>query len=1106
MRKFKPYLNFVSVGVVAMALAACNLPKPEESKNQVEAGATFVAEPVTGKEVLQHIQSGSLVPTSKVFQFATCLKDLKSNKVIGHEFQIVELNVTTKTDAAGCLHWQEEVSFDYLKSAKFIQLDRTLKATTFHKGQRALKIGVNPWADKENVADLSQEHRPNVISEQANSDAEQTSDNSDGSLMVKTITYKVRENLRNSEKVQLVYDVDFFPQLITRDINNQVVVRDLAAGDFEMTAYILSSNKSNGRYPILAKTTSIQTASPRLGISAGIVFDVPCIPTTKDLFFALQLKPKSKIKVAAFEGLYTIGIFDLIKVGSRLELNPMSTEKSFKLANILGEKMDSRSCLQEGYQKPEIEVAKLDFKFYSVGNETTTTRDYNYKVTACLKDGIDQKNVRSANVRITKFRTSTSQPAEYAMRSTDNNSCVSWDETITHKFYECQHFHQGIVELEDKAIGLHKIINVAVNPWEKYLVGQDLRYSGANENIRYACTDKDQNATLTFKNYYMNPYSDDKRTWFRFEIDKYLGLKVFRKYLLRVEPQVFFYSDLGEGRQSIKHLRDGVYLFRVAVAIPLPEGKFKLIDGLEKISEVTNGNIAVEVEFGTYDLKEFGNRNVIMMEALPVHEDRLNVRPDGSIEIKSPYKDFNSVIYEDAGLVSSTHFGNVILSENNNSNGLENIDRDKVMNYMIHNVAFKTGTNIIPELLKQKERIQAEVEEGQRKLADVRYFAAANNLVMLNPYDMAQTAVMRKSLGANIDDGIFGNYGSVSSEDFYDKLKTAPGTSSHQAFDELISTGKLSPINAQRMCLYWFREFLPRLHSEKGGVVSRLTGTQAVYNCLKATAKDPSSFFWTERRLLVKEIGKVDNPGGENQGYSLAVNYSVSNAHSDSFGTSKSISGNLLNITYRFLELFSVGISGGYSMTWSKNDSLSNSNAQSFNKNKNLNEYSTDFKIELKEYTECATLKMNLEPFFPIAKAEMLDLFGQSSMKNLLNPGLTDIEMTQALTRGFLICKPTTTKKPIVRNESFFVLAQELPANATGQDSTDPKNRPLFIGIRGTEERDRLASILSGNLEFPKDADKTGISSTKIQKALRMTFKTFTSFPGNYKDDADKNY
>lgn len=142
--------NLVLVATAILALSACGIDKSGQGKREGVGTSTFMVSQVKATEVFTSKLSAMGIPEEKLFNIQACIKDrLEASSIVDREFRVwAEGDVKIlRTDANGCLMWQERHSFNYLEAETYFAIERTIEGVSGFKGSEKIALKMNPWKD-----------------------------------------------------------------------------------------------------------------------------------------------------------------------------------------------------------------------------------------------------------------------------------------------------------------------------------------------------------------------------------------------------------------------------------------------------------------------------------------------------------------------------------------------------------------------------------------------------------------------------------------------------------------------------------------------------------------------------------------------------------------------------------------------------------------------------------------------------------------------------------------------------------------------------------------------------------------------------------------------
>lgn len=1068
--------KWTSLAVLSLplVLVACSLPEPAKQTGDSAQGtsADFYIESVQGSVLVETQEKTTYSMDSvRTFNFKACLKDLARSKNIQNQnFEVVEAQTTTRTDMSGCIAWSEKINFNPLSEARYLLHTRSIKGTGLFKGSQKAEFAINPWTENSSqmVLDAKRNQIPQLVRDKEEISARLagtstgtqiasgTTASNQHKLWVEDGRLFVTEQSINAEGIKVQVEVRTLPTVQLKKMNGELQFRPLTSGDFKAQLILMHKVEMDGKeiFKELGRGEEVNESMKANNLSVRSQITLPFVPTRGQLFIGLRLEAKDReLGLAPFEGFYLIGDHDRLKGTVFMKLSSrVAEEKNFRLAQLISGKVTESDLMDLPYQRAKVEIAPLEFRFIRVGKETTTNREVVINVRACVRNGLDQNPLRSSNFKVTKFRQSQSESAQYAQVRTDNNSCINWEETINFKYFDCQRFIPGSIKIENKELGLNENLAVLINPWEAWgSPGRDVRYVEQHERHITECSqDKRLRSQLLIDMYSYNTLSYD------YEVDDTLSLTVKKKVQFKVEPKVLIYSNLSNGRSEIQRLRDGLYLLKVAVVKNREYNNHKhaYITHDEKIVPALNGTINTDLTFKTQDLKALGNRNTILVEVYPIDEEKLK-----SLKV-SDNKDL--AIDKNAGLDSTTFEGIVVLNMDDTTKTLRSTSMEKMADYFLDLKDIKSEESVINKVVREGVESLQQLYTQRKSQAKAESFARYANLQMVRL-----------------------------NQDPHPLIKKIPASE----LTDFVTSGKMNSQLMQRLCHYWFNEHLAEQHKKHGASFTQGLGNNAYRSCLSAQGEKLDQFFLTEKRFIVNKIQNSKYLKGYNKGLSVGTSFSLSNSHNESITSTASLSAKA-GLGFKFFDLLSAGLDATYQISNATSDTVSESNGVSIGAQTSMAVQINSFELTLGSYEQCAVVRLNPLLFAKDSKNPWWNK--RSNLLYLLNRNLNDEAKAKIAQSGLLICSGVVQNHPIKRTETFYLINQD-QTQTSMQDNADERNRNFFMALRGKSEFNKFMVAVKAQNNLPTTNDRQESIESKMLSDLEKVF-TFglPLFPANY--------
>lgn len=1110
----------------AFVLSACDLPAPKE-RDGAEGGANFNVASVEGSWGETETHQKFSIPRSRLLNLKACLKDLaRSRPLSGQDFEIQEVALTRTADAQGCVTWSEKLEFNYFSESKYLRLERRIVAKGLARGGVTVALGVNPWSHGEStqqVVDLDKSRVDGLVSAPAEVRAhllgEAAGARAERRLWLEDARLVVTDDRLTAGGLRLTHQLVGTPKLVLSKMNGERALEPLSRGTFDVDVHLVHQDVAQGqeirRVFAAQKLTGVEMSNESLALRAP--FLLPEVPKSGQLFIALRLQPvDAPAGLLPFVGLYPLGDYRSIKTGGFLKLSALVIQNpAFRLEDFLTEK-DSLTHTRPlvsptgevlaaptpasppreagdvtgdraHFQRASVEVDHLHFVGLQRGKETSQRKEIRYRVRACLRSGVDQDALTSRPFVVTPFRTSADAKVEPLKVTTDNTSCLYWDEAFEFEVYQCQRYLKGFVEIRNDDLGFNQRIEYFLNPWEfEGLLAIDSRDVARAKNLTTACDPaRKLSARLQLDSATFSTLSYD------YDIDAGLNMAMRKKVLFRLEPQVLLSSSLSAGIEERRPLRDGVYLLRTLVLRNKDyDSSNTYVTHAQKLTNVIGGKISAELEFVSHDLKSLGNRNTLIVELHAADPARVSLDPEGRPVLKDPSSKLEDTVHAGTELVSGSFRGAIILNQDSQSTPLELIDQAAQARYLLGADA-REGTTprwmdavIAKGLEKRREQLK-----DLSRLESAEDFARRTKIPLMSPATLKTPSELAKGLGVKPAD-----YRAIAPirryrTDFWPGLKARSAPLGVLGAAK-IARGEIDADAAFSLCVAFGYELLKDR-------LGRGQTERFIAACTRVIRESPQAAFVVAKRELIHRLERAEFVGGTPKSLSVTAAFSLSKSLSQSYTESKNISlnGGLGVEPFGFL---SLGISGGMVFDWSTSEADTAANAVSVSENTNLSVRESRFKLKVSGVERCSVVRLRPALF---AEKSFWSFTSEPSFLNYLDSKLKPHEVAETARRGILFCTGEVERTAQERQESYFLIYQDVSGGDV-QDSADPRNRPFFIALRGRADYARFVNVIKGAAQMPASAESEGLDDEQLVKFLEAHFLTAPVSPGHLQHDA----
>lgn len=273
------------------------------------------------------------------------------------------------------------------------------------------------------------------------------------------------------------------------------------------------------------------------------------------------------------------------------------------------------------YKVEQFEFSPVDVRpepiMDPVDSETTIDRKMKYRVITRVTNPLAQNQP----VRDMEFTVETQDGAARQVRTNHLGELI-FNDTIYHVYYEPERFYLKTIKISHPS-GFSKRLAIVLVPWDNngFQFARDIR--GLSKQ------------TIAQMNLVPRPPSQMLLTtfnWgtigFRYQVDNYLSLKVYKQFMLTLDPRALRYSSFTHGRMMNEPLRDGLYLMKVALQKdyqPLGDEPKEFITGIRTLVAVRAGRINVPVEMMFRDFRVVKLRTNLLIELATVDERKLPI-------------------------------------------------------------------------------------------------------------------------------------------------------------------------------------------------------------------------------------------------------------------------------------------------------------------------------------------------------------------------------------------------------------------------------------------------------------------------------------------------
>ena len=597
MRRFK-YL--VLLFTACSVLSSCTKPTTGEDDTTsflVELkGGTATPTPVDPRAIWK-------IPKSVTFTFQACLTGRASRKDIYNQNFTVE-NPESKeifqvrtNEKNGCFSWKEPIPYNHFAGQSgWVTIERDVVGAGVNTGRQRVRIAVNPWAAGSQARDAGKavvslksgesDFLPVKVYAMGESNLALAGDlQGNARLLVQNVKIKAIPEGEGGDWVALLVEVTMDPVVQMLDANGQTKYEEIQDGEFDLTMQVLASNVGaamNQKVLLLGADNHTVARSVNGKLKAEFKVRQERKANQGNLELVLKVMPRSlsgNHRLAAFNGLFRFGAGTVVEDGGGSLANMcMENSQSCAYDKIVEQAKNFDALVKQGYVRGNERYifSTLKLRFTSIlPGETTTQRTVVYTATTCITDNQTGRSLANTPMVIRYIKKDDGKvdvEPEKIEKSTDESGCLSWNGQAFHKYYEPEEFFEKEVVIEkgqiEKKDESGKVVMVPsferhlkfyLNPWDdKFTFGWDSR------EFTKEFFDEIRSRKKIPSRFFLSDYNY-RTVRFLYNIDQFMDLEVKKWVLMGMVPQVLRYSGIINARKMVEHLRDGIYLMKVAI-------------------------------------------------------------------------------------------------------------------------------------------------------------------------------------------------------------------------------------------------------------------------------------------------------------------------------------------------------------------------------------------------------------------------------------------------------------------------------------------------------------------------------------------------------------
>lgn len=1063
---------FKIVGLLStlLFLTQCNLPGTQKRDDiGSQSVSSFYVEKLSGNYISESFAKEISIPNQRTYTFKACLKDLKKSKpVINHPFFISETNQDLKTDASGCLSWNESFDFNFLTDPAFVKMERSIQSKGIHTGTEKIQFAINLWdiESYKEIIDLNKTSvTPLVEGEKANQKLKPTTaDANIYDLWLEDGRLFVTDEKLGSE-FQLKYDLSLQPFIkykkTSGEIINYPLKHGLFKGKIEIIQRFFDGTADNNQYQILANETFDNAKMEKGILSVNKVLTFSAVPSRGNIFVRLSLQTQSSISgLKDFTGIFPVGDYknirnnQFLKVSNNTELIedlskkiPLTHEKN----KTINQQTDDKQTTAESV----ISIAPLSFDPLNGSQISYHRKVVRYNVTACFSNNLVTSPLVFQKFKVSGFSQDESKPGETKEAKVSNHlGCIYWTDSVEFDMYDCHQFYRGYVIIENPHFNMKEKRYYFINPWEPYSFGTDEKKIDNVNVLNTSCDKRNPKKSeivlegVSFENH--GQQNDDR-------INNKLELESKRFFGVTIHPKVSIPSDIRHDYNAYnENLANGIYLLRVAIFRNFNTGNKTEIIAYKDIPVLNKNNIVYgSFDFYVKDRRLLDTRNTVLLQLLPVQQDKFISINDYTIKLKNESMNINDTLDNDSKLLSPIYMQDMALDGDSKYGNLRTFSGSEIVThlgieYKDQNKSFNLNQFIADFKNKKAQENKAE-NNFKNSPTEV---AKVNQLTLINDSQSSSVAFI-------------------------------------QAIQKSLSSKKVvfDPSSSEKLCDFWFEKMWTNKFNLGEPLLKRA--------CSQAAQSNIKNFFDFDHIYIVKSISNSQYIGpGTEKNITTAANFSMSANVSKYATTQASLAGKLgAGIKGNFI---STGAELGMQVATGSQSSTAESSSISLGESVSLQVSESHFKITTQNYDYCLSIKPKPNLFYNSGKNFLLKLWdGDFDYSYFFKSHLSEEEKLQTVNSGILVCENSRDKKVVNLIEQYYWIQQYLNTNEV-QDAKDERTKVFNILLRGNQDYARFKMFLSNNWVAPQG---TSVKKSDLDRIFNnlINLQSFKpSLPGVY--------
>lgn len=540
--------------------------------------------------------------------------------IVGMEFSIEggAQSIRQKTDANGCLYWNDSVSFNYLGKEQYIQIERKIVAEHPHRGEVVLDLAVDPWkASGDALVDLRY-GSTQALGSEADSSV------SHSKLLIQQMQARFYNQQFSSSGLTISGQFSFKPMLARTGYDGREIQESLTQGDFQLELVLIEKPRvGNPGEPhvIGQQTADVHAASAFVETQVDFHLDhAPSQYSTIELGFKVSAKDAASL--ASEDGLLEMD--QLIGQGSYPKEAVQGGLDAYVQKLSVAEHAEVAATSTA--PSPQAGAFQFDSVHVEFGGVEKTSKNENVpiqigvEISACIKSSVDLKPIFNFPFEVSVCSNAEKCTETPQSKTSDPQGCLHWQDHVSFDYFSSEKWIARHLVVHSEAAPFKEQqsqFTVYMDPWQTGSLFQwDSRSGQPPTSAPVAGSPGAAHLDVTgFTFNYVGR---------AFKVDSNMNLIVKRKYQFQITPAIRRNGSMNQGL-AYDSIKAGRYRLRALLMTSqdFTGGTAEPISLYSGLVDAVNGVIVANVEF-THALTEMpliSSRGQIVFELSDLSKD-----------------------------------------------------------------------------------------------------------------------------------------------------------------------------------------------------------------------------------------------------------------------------------------------------------------------------------------------------------------------------------------------------------------------------------------------------------------------------------------------------